>query len=122
MLKSKRNTKDRTLYTCRTVPYDLPGMTEPKQCCRHRYFSYSVVGAINSHTRRIPGINSVVGAGIYRTRRTWYLAYLKVSTVWQAPTSAIPEEDDATSHVHLTLNSIMGVYHHLVPVGVGSKT
>ena len=28
--------------------------------------------------------------------------YLWASTVWQAPTSAIPEEDDATSHMHLT--------------------
>ena len=40
-------------------------------------FPYSIVGAINSHTVRLPsphvplGINSVVGAGIYRTRRTW---------------------------------------------------
>ena len=42
------------------------------------------------------------------------------TTVWQAPTSAIPEEDDATSHVHLTLNSIVGAYHHLIPVDVGS--
>ena len=46
------NTKDRTLYTCRTVPYDLPGMTEPKQCCRHRHFPSSVMGTINSHTRQ----------------------------------------------------------------------
>ena len=44
------------------------------------------------------------------------------STVWQASTSAILEEDDATSHVHLTLNSIVGAYHHLVPAGVGNKT
>ena len=38
-------------------------------------FLYSIVGAINSHTVRPPhmplGINSVVGASIYRTRRTW---------------------------------------------------
>ena len=37
-------------------------------------FPYSIVGAINSHTVRPPmplGINSVVGAGFYRTRRTW---------------------------------------------------
>ena len=40
---------------------------------------YSVMGAINSHTRQnmvksphMPlGINSVVGADVYRTRRTW---------------------------------------------------
>ena len=29
-----RNTEDHTLYTYRTVPCDLPGMTECKQCCR----------------------------------------------------------------------------------------
>ena len=32
------------------------------------------------------------------------------------------EEDDTTSHMHLTFNSIVGAYHHLVPTGVGSKT
>ena len=40
--------------------------------------------------------------------------------------SAIPEEDDATSHMHLTLNSdinsVMGAYNHLVPDGMGNKT
>ena len=50
------------------------------------------------------------------------LACLWVSTVWQAPMFAIPEEDDVASHVHLTLNSIVGAYHHLVLVGVGNKT
>ena len=49
------------------------------------------------------------------------LAYLQVSTVWQAPTSAIPEEDNTTSHVHLTSNRIVGAYHHPVPDGVGNK-
>ena len=49
-------------------------------------------------------------------------ACLSASIVWQALTSAILEKDDATSHVHLTLNSIMGTYHHLVPAGMGSKT
>ena len=39
-----RNTEVRTLYTCRTVPCNLPGMSEPKQCCGRRHFSYSVVG------------------------------------------------------------------------------
>ena len=37
----------------------------------------------------------------------------------------MPEEDDATSHMHLTLNSdinsIVGAYHHLVPIGMGNK-
>ena len=40
----------------------------------------------------------------------------------QVPTSAIPEEDNTTSHVHLTFNSIVGAYHHLVPTDVGNKT
>ena len=48
-------------------------------------------------------------------------ACLQVSTVWQALTSAIPEEDNMTSHVHLTSNSIVGAYHHPVSVGVGNK-
>ena len=37
------------------------------------------------------------------------------------PTSAIPEEDSTTSHVHLTFNSIVDAYHHPVPAGVGNK-
>ena len=38
-------------------------------------FPYSIVGTINSYMVRLPhmplGINSVVGASIYRTGRTW---------------------------------------------------
>ena len=40
----------------------------------------------------------------------------------QAPMSAIPEEDDATPHVHLALNSIVDAYHYLIPVRMGNKT
>ena len=50
------------------------------------------------------------------------LASLQVSTVWQASMSAIPEEDNTTSHVHLTFNSIVGAYDHPVLTGVGNKT
>ena len=50
------------------------------------------------------------------------LTYLWVSTVWQAPTSAIPKEDSMTSHMCLTFNNIVGAYHRLVPTDVGSKT
>ena len=46
---------------------------------------------------------------------------LWVTTVWQTSTSVVPEEDDATSHMHLTLNNIVGDYHHLVLVGMGNK-
>ena len=39
--------------------------------------------------------------------------------------STIPEEDSATSHMHLTLNSsinsVVGAYHYLIPVGMGNK-
>ena len=49
------------------------------------------------------------------------LACLQVSTVWQAPTSAIPEEDNTISHMHLTFNSIVDAYHHPVPIGIGNK-
>ena len=33
----------------------------------------------------------------------------------------MPEEDNTTSHVHLTFNSIVDAYHHPIPTGVGSK-
>ena len=49
------------------------------------------------------------------------LACLQVSTAWQALTSAIPEEDNTTSHVHLTSNSVLGAYHHPMPAGVGNN-
>ena len=49
------------------------------------------------------------------------LVCLQVSTVWQAPTSTIPEENYTTSHMHLTSKSIVGAYHHPVPAGVGNK-
>ena len=43
----------------------------------------------------------------------------------QVPTSAMPKEDNTTSHMCLTLNSsinsVAGAYHYLVPVGVGNK-
>ena len=36
-----------------------------------------------------------------------------------------PDKDDGTSHVHLTfysdINSVVGAYHHPVPVGMGNK-
>ena len=49
------------------------------------------------------------------------LACLQVSTVWQALASAIPEEDNTTSHMHLTFNNIVGAYHYPVATGVGNK-
>ena len=49
------------------------------------------------------------------------LTCLWATTELQEPTSAIPEQDDVTSHVHLTTNSIVGAYHHPVPAGMGSK-
>ena len=43
----------------------------------------------------------------------------------QVSTSTIPEEGDATSDMYLTIysdiNSIVGVYNRLVPVGVSNK-
>ena len=49
------------------------------------------------------------------------LAYIQVSIVWQASMSAILKEDNTTSHVHLTYNSIVGPYHHSVPTDVSNK-
>ena len=43
----------------------------------------------------------------------------------QVPTSAIPKEDNTTSHMHLTfysnINSVVGAYHYFVPISVGNK-
>ena len=36
--------------------------------------------------------------------------------------SAIPEEDEATSHMHLTIDSVMGAYNPVVPNSMGNKT
>ena len=41
--------------------------------------------------------------------------------VWQTSMPAMPEQDDMTSHVHPTSNSVVGAYHHPVPVGMGNK-
>ena len=49
------------------------------------------------------------------------LACLQESTVWQAATSVMPEEDNPTIHVHLTFNSIVGAYNHPVLASVGNK-
>ena len=69
------------------------------------------------------GINSVVSVGIkpYQANMVKPLACLQVSTVWQAPTSAILKEDNTTSHLPLTFNSIMGAYHRHVPAGVDNQ-
>ena len=81
-------------------------MSEPKQCCGRQHLPYSVVGA-----HKLP----------YQTSTVKPLACLRVPTVWQVPTSATPEEDNTTSHVHLTSNSVLGAYHHPMPTGVGNK-
>ena len=43
----------------------------------------------------------------------------------QVPTSTLPEEDNAISHVHLTfysdIYSVVGVYHYPILIGVGNK-
>ena len=70
-----RNTKDHTLYICQTIPATLLARQNPSNVVGADIFPYSIGGAINSHTVRLPhmplGINSVVGASIYHTRRTW---------------------------------------------------
>ena len=51
--------------------------------------------------------------------------HLGIEQYLQVPTSTIPEEVNAASHMHLTfysdINSIVGAYHYLVPAGVGNK-
>ena len=43
----------------------------------------------------------------------------------QVPTSSSLEESSSTSHMYLTfysdINSIVGVHHYPVPIGVGNK-
>ena len=62
-------------------------------------------GSLTRHCSSIPpnsvslSHNQSVSAKILPAERGQYM---------QVPTSAIPEQDDVTSHVHLTTNSIMG--------------
>ena len=60
----------------RTIPYTpaeivLRNLPDTNSVVGADIFPYSIVGAINSHTVRLPhmplGIDSVVGARIYRT-------------------------------------------------------
>ena len=50
---------------------------------------------------------------------------LGINSILQVPTSTIPKEGNTTSHVHLTfysdINSVVGAYHYLVPIGMGDK-
>ena len=50
---------------------------------------------------------------------------LGIKQYLQVPTSTIPKEGSTTSHVHLTfysdINSIVGAYHYLVPIGMGTR-
>ena len=92
-------------------------MSEPKQCCGCRHFTTSVMGTINSHTRQTR-LNPPHGSGNQQCCRHRHLpcivntvkppTCLWASTVWQAPMSAIPEEDDATSHMPLGINNMVG--------------
>ena len=51
---------------------------------------------------------------------------LGIKQYLQVPTSTIPKEGNAASHMHLTfysdINSIVGTYIITILVGVGSKT
>ena len=50
---------------------------------------------------------------------------LGINSILQVPISAIPEEGNRTSHMHLTfysdINSVVGAYHYLIPIGMGNK-
>ena len=105
-----RNTEDRTLYTCRTVPTGyirtqavLWAPTFALQCCGRHQLPYQ------TNTVRLPP-HASRHQQCCRRRHLPYQANmvkphacLSASTVWRAPTSAILEEDDATSHMHLIL-------------------
>ena len=75
---------------------------------------YSIVGAINSYMVRPPHASrhrQCCGRRHlpYQENMVKAITCLWASTVLQVPTSAIPEQDDVTSHVRLTTNSIVGV-------------
>ena len=50
---------------------------------------------------------------------------LGIKQYLQVPTSTIPEQGSATSHVHPTfysnINSVVAAYHYLVPTDMGNK-
>ena len=111
----KSNTKDHTLYTCRTVTDRTcqKGALQPSghartqavlwvptfalQCCGRHQLPYQ------KNTVRLPhmslGINSVAGIDICHTERR---------------RRNLPHASDN--------NSVVGAYHHLVPDGMGNKT
>ena len=59
-----------------------------------------------------------MGARIRHTMYPWY-GFSHTNSILQVLTSSLPEEANATSHVHLTfysdINSIVGAYHHRYP-------
>ena len=95
-----RNTEDRTLYTYRTVPtgnvrrvpYNLPGISEPKQYCGRRHFSSTVLWAPSTP------ILDKYGKAPPRTS--------EASTVLWAPAFTIPGEYGKTPYMPLGINSV----------------
>ena len=61
---------------------------------------------------------SIVGTRIHHTWYTWW-ASSYTNSISQVPTSTLPEEANATPHVHLTfysdINSVMRANHHHYP-------
>ena len=51
---------------------------------------------------------------------------LGIKLYLQVPTSTIPKEGNAASHMHVTfysdINSVVGAYPYPILIGVGSKT
>ena len=133
--------KSNTRLTSQTmVPATIPCMPTGTVLCNRPNTNsivgadislYSIVGAINSHTVRSPTCPwaSIVlwapGFTIPGEHGETRHMPLGIKQYLQVPTSTIPEEDNATSHMHLTFysdcNSIVDAYNHLVPAGVGNK-
>ena len=93
------NTEDRILYTCRTVPCDVPDMTEPKQCCRRQHFPLQCYGRhqllYQTNTVRLPPRAP------------------EASTVLWAPAFTVPGEHGKTPYMPLGINNVAGtdIYH-----------
>ena len=91
-------------------------------------FLYSIVGSINSHTVRPPTC-------LWASTVLWAPAFTVLSEHGETPHMPLginsicrcrhmkyPKQDDVTFHAHLTSNSVVDAYHHLVPIDVSNKT
>ena len=116
-----------------TVPYTLRGIVlcnrpDTNSIVGTDIFLYSIVGTVNSHTIRPPTC-------LWASTVLWAPAFTVSSEHGETPHMPLgikqysryqhlpyPKQDDVTSNIQLTSNSVVGAYHPPVPAGVGNKT